>query len=80
MSGFKNPIYEALAINISNLDRTPRQLRPENRKLFHFYLSDTLQIDGRKTYVIKFKEITDKKSRIPENLMGKYILMPKVLL
>jgi len=61
MSGFKNPIYEALAINISNLDRMPRQLRQENRKLFNYYLSDTLQLDGRKTYVIKFKEITDKK-------------------
>lgn len=71
MSGFKNPIYEALAINISNLDRTPRQLRPENRKLFNFYLSDTLQLDGRKTYVIKFKEITDKKKQNPRKFNGK---------
>ncbi|MCX8533933.1 DUF5686 family protein [Chryseobacterium luquanense] len=71
MSGFKNPIYEALAINISNLDRVPRQLRPENRKLFNFYLSDTLQIDGRKTFVIKFKEITDKKKQNPRKFNGK---------
>ncbi|EJL73008.1 DUF5686 family protein [Chryseobacterium populi] len=71
MSGFKNPIYEALAINISNLDRVPRQLRPENRKLFNFYLSDTLQMDGRKTYVIKFKEITDKKKQNPRKFNGK---------
>lgn len=71
MSGFKNPIYEALAINISNLDRIPRQLRPENRKLFNFYLSDTLQIDGRKTFVIKFKEITDKKKQNPRKFNGK---------
>lgn len=71
MSGFKNPVYEALAINISNLDKTPRQLRPENRKLFNFYLSDTLQIDGRKTYVIKFKEITDKKKQNPRKFNGK---------
>lgn len=71
MSGFKNPIYEALAINISNLDRTPRQLRPENRKLFNFYLSDTLQLDGRKTFVIKFKEITDKKKQNPRKFNGK---------
>ncbi|WP_083206678.1 DUF5686 family protein [Chryseobacterium sp. CBo1] len=71
MSGFKNPIYEALAINISNLDRVPRQLRPENRKLFNFYLSDTLQLDGRKTFVIKFKEITDKKKQNPRKFNGK---------
>ncbi|MCD9855998.1 hypothetical protein LUD75_14825 [Epilithonimonas sp. JDS] len=71
MSGFKNPIYEALAINISNLNRTPRQLRFENRNLFHYYLSDTLEIDGRKTYVIKFKEITDKKKQNPRKFNGK---------
>ena len=71
MSGFKNPIYEAMAINISNLDRAPRQLRPENRKLYNFYMSDTLQVDGRKTYVIKFKEITDKKKQNPRKFNGK---------
>lgn len=71
MSGFKNPIYEVLAFNFSNLDRTPRQLRPENRELFNFYLSDTLQLDGRKTYVIKFKEITDKKKQNPRKFNGK---------
>lgn len=71
MSGFKNPIYEAMAINISNLNSTPRQLRPENRNLFKFYLSDTLQLDGRKTYVIKFKEITEKKKQNPRKFNGK---------
>ncbi|WP_312345695.1 DUF5686 family protein [Chryseobacterium binzhouense] len=71
MSGFKNPIYEALAINISNLNRTPRQLRPENRKLFNFYVTDTIQIDGRDTFVIKFKEITDKKRQNPRKFNGK---------
>lgn len=71
MSGFKNPIYEAMALNISNLDRTPRQLRPENRDLFHYYLSDTIQLDGRQTYVIKFKEITDKKKQNPRKFNGK---------
>lgn len=70
MSGFKNPIYEALALNISHLNRTPRQVLPENRKLFHFYLSDTIQIDGRDTYVIKFKEITDKKKQNPRKFNG----------
>ncbi|WP_312079473.1 DUF5686 family protein [Chryseobacterium sp.] len=70
MSGFKNPIYEALAINISHLNRTPKQLRPENRKLFTFYLSDTIQIEGRDTYVIKFKEITDKKKQNPRKFNG----------
>lgn len=71
MSGFKNPIYEALAFNTSYLDRTPRQIEPENRNLFHFYLSDSLEIDGRKTYVIKFKEILNKKKQNPRKFNGK---------
>ncbi|SHF32083.1 DUF5686 family protein [Chryseobacterium takakiae] len=71
MSGFKNPIYEAMALNISNLEKLPRQLRPENRDLFHYYLSDTIQLDGRQTYVIKFKEITDKKKQNPRKFNGK---------
>jgi hypothetical protein len=50
-------------------------LRPENRKLFNFYLSDTVQLDGRKTYLIKFKEITDKKKQTRENSTEKSILM-----
>ncbi|WP_407404989.1 DUF5686 family protein [Chryseobacterium sp.] len=71
MSGFKNPIYEALALNISNLDRVPRQLKPENRKLFNYYLTDTITLDGRKTFVIKFKEITNKKKQNPRKFNGK---------
>ena len=34
-------------------------------------MSDTLQLDGRKTYVIKFKEITDKKKQNPRKFNGK---------
>lgn len=71
MSGFKNPIYEALALNISNLDRVPRQLKPENRNLFIFYLSETIELDDRKTFVIRFKEITDKKKQNPRKYNGK---------
>ena len=71
MSGFKNPIYEALALNVSNLDKIPRPLKPENRKLYNFYLSDTIDLDYRKTYVIKFKEITDKKKQNPRKYNGR---------
>ena len=47
MSGFPNPIYEALALNISYLNRIPRQLSPENRNIYRYYLSDTIEIDNR---------------------------------
>lgn len=70
MSGFPNPIYEALALNISNLNRIPRQIRPENRKIYNYYLSDTLEIEGRKTYVIKFKEVNNKGKQNPRKFNG----------
>ena len=71
MSGFPNPIYEALALNISYLNRIPRQLSPENRNIYRYYLSDTIEIDNRKTYVIKFKEITNKLKQNPRKYNGK---------
>lgn len=71
MSGFKNPIYEALAFNVSNLDRIPRQVRPENRDRYRYYLSDTIQVDNRKTYVLKFKEVNNKQQQNPRKYNGK---------
>ena len=71
ISGFPNPIYEALAINISYLNRIPRQIKPENRNVYRYYLNDTIEIDGRKTYVIKFKEITNKQKQNPRKFNGK---------
>ena len=71
MSGFPNPIYEALALNISNLNRIPRQIRPENRKIYNYYLSDTISLDNRKTYVIKFKEVNNKGKQNPRKFNGK---------
>ena len=71
LSGFPNPIYEALALNISYLNRIPRQLSPENRNIYRYYLSDTIEIDNRKTYVIKFKEITHKLKQNPRKYNGK---------
>lgn len=71
MSGFPNPIYEALALNISNLNRIPRQIRPENRKIYNYYLSDTISLDNRKTFVIKFKEVNNKGKQNPRKFNGK---------
>ena len=71
MSGFQNPIYEFLAFNVSNLDKIPRQIRPENRDKYRFYLSDTITVDNRKTFVVKFKEINDKQRQNPKKYTGK---------
>lgn len=71
ISGFPNPVYEMLAVNISNLNRVPRQVRPENRSLYRYFLSDTIEMDNRKTFVIKFKEITNKQTQNPRKFSGK---------
>lgn len=71
MSGFPNPIYELMAANISLLNRMHRSINPENRNIFRYYMNDTIEIDGRKTYVIKFKEITNKVKQNPRKFNGK---------
>ena len=71
MSGFQNPIYEFLAVNVSNLNRVPRQISPENRKIYNYYMADTISLEGRKTYVIKFKEINNKLRQNPRKFNGK---------
>lgn len=48
MSGFPNPIYEALAMNVSNLNKIPKQIKPESRTIYHYYISDTTTLDNRK--------------------------------
>lgn len=55
VSGLKNPIYEMLALR-SNRTRIPREIREENRNLYRYYLTDSIEIDGRQNFVIRFRE------------------------
>ncbi|WP_374464815.1 hypothetical protein [Chryseobacterium sp.] len=61
ISGLKQPIYEMIALQQSNRDVVPEQVKPENRGLYRFFLSDTVTLDGRKTFVIRFREVNYKK-------------------
>ncbi|WP_414846873.1 hypothetical protein [Chryseobacterium sp. IT-36CA2] len=61
ISGLKQPIYEMIALQQSNRDVVPEQLKPENRGLYRFFLSDTVTLDGRKNFVIRFREVNYKK-------------------
>ncbi len=61
ISGLKQPIYEMIALQQSNRDKVPNQIKQENRGLYRFFLSDTIEVDGRKTFVIKFREVNYKK-------------------
>ncbi|MCD9617574.1 hypothetical protein [Chryseobacterium gleum] len=61
ISGLKQPIYEMIALQQSNRDVVPEQVKPENRGLYRFFLSDTVTLDGRKNFVIRFREVNYKK-------------------
>ncbi|WP_284461077.1 hypothetical protein [Chryseobacterium sp.] len=60
ISGLKQPIYEMIALQQSNRDVVPEQIKQENRGLYRFYLSDTVELDGRKNFVIRFREVNYK--------------------
>lgn len=61
ISGLKQPIYEMIALQQSNRDKLPDQLKHENRGLYRFFLTDTTEMDGRKNFVIRFREVNYKK-------------------
>ncbi len=61
ISGLKQPIYEMIALQQSNRDKLPDQLKQENRGLYRFFLTDTIEMDGRKNFVIRFREVNYKK-------------------
>lgn len=60
ISGLKQPIYEMIALQ-SNRDKIPKQIEQKNRGLYRFFLIDSIEIDGRKNYVINFREVNYKK-------------------
>jgi hypothetical protein len=60
ISGLKQPVYEMIALQQSNRDVVPEQVKPENRELYRFFLSDTIELDGRKNFVIRFREVNYK--------------------
>ncbi|MEC3877758.1 hypothetical protein [Chryseobacterium salviniae] len=60
ISGLKQPIYEMIALQQSNRDQVPTQVKKENRGLYRFFLTDTIEIDGRKNFVIRFREVNFK--------------------
>jgi len=61
ISGLKQPIYEMIAMQQSNRDKLPNQLKQENRGLYRFFLTDTIEMDGRKNFVIRFREVNYRK-------------------
>ena len=65
ISGLKEPLYELMAFR-SNRTQIPKEIKEENRNLYRYFLTDSIDIDGRENYVISFRQtgyrtLADKK-------------------
>lgn len=61
VSGLKQPIYEMMSLR-SNRNKIPKEIREENRTLYRFFLTDSIEIEGRKNFVIRFRQVDYKKA------------------
>lgn len=75
ISGLKNPVYEMLALR-SNRNKIPREILPENRSLYRYFLTDSIEIDGRMNYVIRFRQV-DYKVPVNRRKYNGYIYIDK---
>ena len=69
VAGLSQPIYQMMALQ-SNRSRMPREVRPENRNIYRYFLTDSIDIDGRMNYVIRFREVTYRRPRQRERFNG----------
>lgn len=75
ISGLKNPVYEMLALR-SNRDKIPREILPENRSLYRYFLTDSIEIDGRDNFVIRFRQV-DYKVPVNRRKYNGYLYIDK---
>ena len=75
ISGLKEPIYEMFTLR-SNRTKVPREVAKENRNLYRFFLSDSIEIDGRMNYVIRFRQV-DYKQAINRRKFNGYLYIDK---
>ncbi len=75
ISGLKEPIYEMFTLR-SNRNKVPREVAKENRNLYRYFLSDSIEIDGRMNYVIRFRQV-DYKQTINRRKYNGYLYIDK---
>ncbi|WHF52077.1 DUF5686 family protein [Chryseobacterium gotjawalense] len=71
VAGLKQPVYEMLALR-SNRNKIPKEIQEENRTLYRYFLTDSIEIEGRKNYVIRFRQ-TDYKNPVQKRKFNGYI-------
>jgi hypothetical protein len=62
VSGLQDPVYQMLTFR-SNLREIPKEIKRENRDLYRYFLTDSVQIDGRENYVIRFRLVNYKEAK-----------------
>lgn len=62
VSGLQDPVYQMLTFR-SNLKEIPKEIKRENRDLYRYFLTDSIQIDGRENYVIRFRLVNYKEAK-----------------
>ncbi len=75
VSGLKQPLYELMAFR-SNRNKIPKEVKEENRNLYRFFLTDSLEIDGRENYVIRFRQVNNREARDRKKFNG-YLYIDK---
>lgn len=69
VAGLQQPLYEMMSLR-SNRNRIPREIRAENRSLYRFFLTDTIEIEGRKNFVIRFRQVDYKQTASKRRFNG----------
>ena len=71
VAGLSEPVYEMLSLR-SNRNKIPKEIQLENRTLYRYFLTDSINIEGRKNYVIRFRQ-ADYKNPIQKRKFNGYI-------
>ncbi|MGS0747595.1 hypothetical protein [Halpernia sp. GG3] len=75
VSGLKQPVYEMMTLR-SNLRKIPKEISKENRDLYRYFLTDSIEIEGRENYVIRFRQVDYKVARMKRKFNG-YLYIDK---
>lgn len=75
VSGLKQPLYEMFALR-SNRTKMPKEVVRENRNLYRYFLTDSIEIEGRENYVIRFRQV-DYRKTINRKKYNGYIYIDK---
>ena len=71
VAGLKEPVYEMMALR-SNRNKMPKEIKEENRSLYRYFLTDSIEIEGRKNFVIRFRQ-SDYKNPIQKRKFNGYL-------